>query len=528
MKLKFRRLWALALALVMVTGVCFLFASRKKGMFIDEIYTYGLSNSSYRPFLSGLKYDPIAHRAVSRAELLDYVSITGDEGFDFGSVYYNQVHDVHPPLYYWLFNCAPTLARGSFSMWIGLVLDYVIYLGCALMLYALVRKLGGSELVAAACVILYGLSLIGLSTMLMIRMYVLLTLLTLVLACFVVSLMRGFKKSTCVFIGLTLLAGLMTQYYFVFYAFFLCAAYVLWALVKKQYKALAWFVPCALIGALSLLLVFPAALGQLFSGELVSGESAVDNLKNLAQYPARFRVFFGAVRHGLKAAILVVLAACALLCLRLPALRRAVKDGRVSSGWAVLLLPALVTLVLVAIISPVDEARYIYNLMPILVLAAGLLLHLLELEWEDKPYAPRVGAVLFLAVAALALWEARTAPPDYLYPEYADYNAQLEAHRDAPCVLLAEPEYAFIPMTEDLQQLLLFPEVYVTDGRDLAPMMDYVGGADEAVVFVDISKFWSSGYDAEALMRAIAGRSDFTKAEELFTIGLSTTYLISK
>ncbi len=83
-------------------------------------------------------------------------------------------------------------------------------------------------------------------------------------------------------------------------------------------------------------------------------------------------------------------------------------------------------------------------------------------------------------------------------------------------------------MPEDLQQLLIFPEVYVTDGKDLAPMLRYVGDADEAVVFVDISKFWSSGYDAEALMRAIAGRSDFTKAEELFTIGLSTTYLISK
>ena len=150
-----KRGWALLLVLILVGGVCLLFSTRKQGMFIDEIYTYGLSNSSYQPFLGGDRFEAIEHRVYTRQEMLDYVSINGDEGFDFGSVYYNQVHDVHPPLYYWLFNFASTLAKGSFSMWIGLVLDYVIYLGCALMLYALVRRLGGSRLNGAAAAVLY-------------------------------------------------------------------------------------------------------------------------------------------------------------------------------------------------------------------------------------------------------------------------------------------------------------------------------------------------------------------------------------
>ena len=524
MKQSVQRRWALLLALILITGVCFLFAGRKQGMFIDEIYTFGLSNSSYTPFLGGLKYGSIEHRVFTRAELLDYVSITGDEGFDVGSVYYNQVHDVHPPLYYWLFNFASTLARGSFSMWIGLVLDIVIYLGCALMLYALVRRLGGSRLNGAAAAVLYGLSLIGLSTMLMIRMYVLLTLLTVVLAYFVADLMPDFKKRTCVFIALTLLAGLLTQYYFVFYAFFLCAAYVVWALVKKRYKALAWFVPCALVGALSLLLVFPAALDHLFSGELVSGESALDNLKNLAQYPARFKVFFGAARHGLKAAIFTALAALAALFV----CRVRGRKAEIRGEWLVLILPAFVTLVLVAVISPVDEPRYIYNIMPLFVLAVSFLLDLLERACEGVRYKERAAAAIFLAISALALWEARSAPPDYLYPEHAEYNAVLKEHSASPCVFFAEPEWAFVPMTEDLMQLLIFPEVYVTDQKDLAPMLDYVGDADEAVLFIDISKFWSSGYDDAALIRRIAAETDYTKAEQLFTIGLSTTYLISR
>ena len=520
-----KRGWSLALVLCMTCAVCLLFSTRKQGMFIDEIYTYGLSNSSYRPFLCGTdKYGRIEHSVVTREELLDYVSISGDEGFDFGSVYFNQVHDVHPPLYYWLFNIVSTLARDSFTKWIGLALDGALYLLAVGLLWVLVRKLGGGPYTGAAVAVLYGLSVIGLSTMIMIRMYVLMTLLTVLLMVLVAELMREFRPRTCVLIGLTLLAGLLTQYYFVFYAFFLCAAYVLRALGKRQYRALAWFVPCALVGAASLLLVFPAALNHLFSGELVSGESAVDNLKSFAQYPARLRTFAAFLRHGLKAAIYTGGAAALALCLSLKRLR----GKNVNCDWLVLIVPAFLTFALVAVISPVDEARYIYNLIPALVLAVGFLLYLLERAFDGAKDLPRIEACVFLAVAALALWEARCAPPDYLYPEHADYNAALEERSADPCVFFAEPEWAFVPMTEDLIQLLRFPEVYVTDQASLEPMLDYVGGADEVVVYIDISKFWSSGYDADALLQRIREGTDYKRAEELFTTGLSTTYLISK
>ena len=526
MKESFKRIWALVLALLLVSAVCFLFAGRKQGMFIDEIYTYGLSNSSYAPFLRDVKGGSIVGKTFTRAELLDYVSVMGDEGFDFGSVYYNQVNDVHPPLYYWLFNIASTFAKGSYSKWTGLVLDYLLYLLCLGALYALVRRLGGSPCNAAAAALLYGLSMIGLSTMLMIRMYVLLTLLSLLLALEIAALMQRFRPSLCVLVGLTLLAGLMTQYYFVFYAFFLCAAFVLWALIHKQYRALAWFVPCALIGALALLAVFPAALKHLFSGELVSGDNAVDNLKNLAQYPVRLREFVGWARHGLKAAIFVGLAAALGLCLCIPRLRRVRRAEKPSLDWLVLIVPAFLAFVLVAIISPVDEPRYIYNLMPFFVLAVSFLLDLLERAAGDFPRRARVSACVFLAIAALALWEARCAPPDYLYPEHAEYNAMLEARRSDPCVYFSDDH--FEPLTEDLNQLLIFDEFYVTDERSLDGMLAYVGEAREAVVYIDTSVFWSSGYDAQAILDRIAAESDFDRAEELFTTGLSTTYLISR
>ena len=55
MKDAVKKYWAVALMFLMVTAVCLLFSCRKSGMFIDEIYTYGLSNSSYAPYITDIK-----------------------------------------------------------------------------------------------------------------------------------------------------------------------------------------------------------------------------------------------------------------------------------------------------------------------------------------------------------------------------------------------------------------------------------------------------------------------------------------
>ena len=239
-----RRYGALLLVLTVIVGVCLLFSCRKSGMFIDEIYTYGLSNSHYAPYLRDAAGGTLRDQTLTRQDLLDYVTV-GDEGIDLGSVVYNQIQDVHPPLYYWLFHLASAITPHVFSKWTGLVLDGLIYLWACLLLYRLVIVLYGSRYNAAATVALYGLSTIGLSTMLMIRMYVLMTALTVLLALLAARLMKEPKPWLYPAVGLTVFLGLMTQYYFVFYAFFLCAAYVLWALLKKDFKSLGLFALCA-------------------------------------------------------------------------------------------------------------------------------------------------------------------------------------------------------------------------------------------------------------------------------------------
>lgn len=526
MKDAVKKYWAVALMFFIVTAVCLLFSCRKSGMFIDEIYTYGLSNSSYAPYITDIKGGNAVGQIISREELFDYVAVTEGEGFDFGSVYYNQAMDVHPPLYYLLFNIVSTLFHDSFTKWTGLALDYVIYMLALLCLYKLVRKLFGSRDIACAGVILYGLSLLGMSTMLMIRMYVLLTLLSVLLAYLVACLMRSFRPWLCPLIALTILAGLMTQYYFVFYAFFLCGAYVLYALIKRQYRALLWFVPWALGGALCLLLAFPACLSQLSADKLVSGGNAMENLAAFSQYPQRLLYYFAEMRHGLKAAIYVALLAFAGLLLLFKKLKTAAGKKALCLDSLVVILPALITLPLVAVISPVMDQRYIYNITPFFIVAICLLLYWVALALGSFPRSALAKKCALLLITALALWEARSAPPMYLYPEYPEYTALVEQHSSAPCVYFTGNYFA--PMTQDLLQLMVFDDFYVTDENGTMDMLDYIGSSEEFVAYIDISEYWSSGYDAEALIEKIAGSTEFDNAQLLYQNGLSTTYVISK
>lgn len=526
MKDTVRKNWAAALMFLMVTAVCLLFSCRKSGMFIDEIYTYGLSNSSYAPYITDIKGGNALGQVITREELFDYVAVTEGEGFDFGSVYYNQAMDVHPPLYYWLFNAVSSLFPNSFSKWTGLALDYGIYMLALLFLYKLVKTLFGSRDIACAGGILYGLSLLGLSTMLMIRMYVLLTMLSLLLAYLVARLLRDFQPRLCPLVGLTILAGLMTQYYFVFYAFFLCGAYVIYALVRKEYRRLAWFIPWALGGALCLLPAFPACISQLTADKLVSGGNAMENLTAFSQYPQRLLYYFGEVRHGLKAAILVTIASLPALALLSGKVKKAAGEKSLRLDSLVVILPAFVSLPVVAILSPVPDQRYIYNIVPFFVVAVCLLLYWLSLALEGREHRENISKAVLLAIAALALWQARCVPPAYLYPEYRDYDALVEQHAEEPCVYFTDNYFS--PMTQDLLQLLHFADFYVTDENGCRDMLDYLGDREEFVAYIDISETWSSGYDPEEIIKNIRENTDYDRAELLYQNGLSATYVIAK
>lgn len=50
-------LWRKVLLIVLTVGLLGMWAVRKEGLWLDEVYSYGLANSSFKPFVTYLHDD---------------------------------------------------------------------------------------------------------------------------------------------------------------------------------------------------------------------------------------------------------------------------------------------------------------------------------------------------------------------------------------------------------------------------------------------------------------------------------------
>lgn len=177
----------------------------------------------------------------TQSEFLNYVAPQGSTRFDYASVYYNQTQDVHPPLFYFLLHTVCSLFPGSFTKWTGLGMNFVLLGGTLAALYTLGMELFADWKKALFVCALYAFNREMISNVTMVRMYMLMTLLTILLALLVAKSLRRPSVPKYLLIGVTIYLGMMTQYFFVVYAFLLCAAYDLYLMFRREWKNAAAF-----------------------------------------------------------------------------------------------------------------------------------------------------------------------------------------------------------------------------------------------------------------------------------------------
>ena len=279
------------LFVIVLICLCSWWAVRKEGFFLDEIYSYGLANSSYKPFLNWFyngehSYDGKVPETIFRQQdFANYLSVQENGRFNYASVYYNQTQDIHPPLFYFLLHTVCSLFPGSFTKWTGLGLNFVLLSGTVLALYALGMELFADWKKALFVCALYAFSQEAMSDVMMVRMYMPMTFLTVLLALLVAKALRKPGFALYLQIGLVIFLGLLTQYFYVVYAFLICAVYDLYLLRRREWKNVFAFSLSALAGVGGMMLFYPCWYAQLHSQNTNSLDATTRNLFDLAQYP---------------------------------------------------------------------------------------------------------------------------------------------------------------------------------------------------------------------------------------------------
>ena len=513
---------AVALCLAVAVGYC----AAKRGYFVDEVWSYGYANSHYARVLSDTRGGDLAGATLTRRDLLDYVSVGEGERMDAGSVLHNQEPDLHPPLFGLALNAASSLAPGTWSKWAGLGLNLACHAVALLALWALLRELGCSPAASACGVALWGLSRAGLSDVLYIRMYEMLTALTVLLALELAALMRGgasggARRLLPAAVGATVFFGLMTQYYFAIYAFLACLAAGTHLLRRRRLAEAASLAACALAGVGLFLLAWPAALAHLGahnSTSSVSGEDALTRLVDLAAWPERFSQFGSYIVRDMAIAVAWILSTRIAVHLERRKTPAAMTEREGTSPVIVaILVPAPIVIILIIIIAPYFSPRYLYSSCPLVAAGAALSLDAWLLSSAPGERSRLAAFAALAMVAALFVFDV-AMPPAYLGEEDAQQRELMAPYAADPCVYLinrgdAGFSWANLSITADVPQLLEFEDVHVEKDPASAGIAAYLaskGNPDEVVLYVDM-------YDApndragEESAREVAGRLGYSK-----------------
>ena len=176
---KDKKLIALVISLIIVQLIiCIIVGYNKRNLFCDEVFTYGLSNCEDYAFLNKETFDSLGYNGWVDAEFLQhYVNVDEETPLSFRAAYYNQVADVHPPMYYFLIHIMCVIFGGVYTKWSGLLLNLLILIGIDAALYYIGKEVfKGSRSKAILSVLFWSCSAVGLSNIIFIRMYLLLTL----------------------------------------------------------------------------------------------------------------------------------------------------------------------------------------------------------------------------------------------------------------------------------------------------------------------------------------------------------------
>lgn len=522
MKNKDRILIIISILLLVV--VALRFGIMKNSFFIDEIYSYGLSNSYYHPF-------PFKNGTwFSSKYYSDYLMPNSNTVFEYGSVIYNQVNDVHPPLYYIIFHTISSFFPGVFSKWIGLSLNMAIHIGIILCIYYIVKHFTDNKWVSLIAMIFYGLSIGGLSSFLYIRMYAMMGLIQMLLIIFTMKFINADKvsKRNLFITFLTVLVGGLTHYYFYIFAFFTTViVFIYHLIIRKHIKGLIYSFS-SLLAVITAFISFPSVIDHITSTnrgnevtQNLEGGLAINNISRFTTFVSN-HIFSGYL--NLILFIFILLTSIYLLrILKDRNYKSIIKKVTISNkiiNYFIILFSTLFYIILVSQVSHYQTARYIYPIYPLVVIIflVGFYVLLDLLIKYPKINLLTIGLVSFL-LTTLGIYNFE---PEFLNTDLSDRNTLVEEYNDNNVMVLSDSSWIITTQVEDLQYFeSVYPHI-LNDEMEL-PEKDDLFLSEDLVVFIIDS------YDSLDLKNNVLNTYEFDGYSSLYQYyGFNVYYFYRK
>lgn len=437
---RFLRVGLILLLAVQLGVLCF-WSVQKQGFHVDEVYTFELSNypdtiygdaeDAYATWKTGDTFTAVLEPADGRL-------------FDLSVPFWNGETDNHPSTYYILVNIFSSLWKLlgiSANKWAGLIPNFACCLVTTFFLVQLLLRLLGNDLAALLGGVMWVFSIGTINMGIYLRMYALLVMAAVIFAWLHLRLLSGYAdgkavRQTLVLVQLATIAGILSQYYFLFFAFFFCGLVCVYFFVKKDWTMLGCYMATEIGAVAAAELLFPRMLVRLLFGD--RGTEALENMLHGTGYVSQLQTVLEVISRELFGGYGAVVLAVSTVLLLAAVVKK--KGFCLTDGFALLLLAVSGGYILaVTKIAPYQVDRYFMCIFPLLILYSvyGVCRGLLVLFREKRAGAAAAAAVL----VAFTVFCTVTGEVSYVYPDGADRAEVLEAYVDLPVVALNGDDY---------------------------------------------------------------------------------------
>lgn len=492
---------------------------QRDGMHIDEYYSYILSNSYSVDRISNA---PNVWNQWQNGNVFHkFISVEKGEQFAFLTVYENTAKDAHPPLYYFLLHTLCSLFPGSYSPWFGMGLNIFLTLLTQISLFRLGKKLMGDSLWAIIPVALYGGMQVFADTTLFIRMYALMTLLTILIVEQHYHLIMSKKKLPSILwcFVLTFL-GTFTQYYFAIFAFFLAVSVCIFFIIRRHWKVLISYSVAMLLAILCVFLVFPAGITQITgSGTNNIGNEVTGNLLDFSGWGYALTsmvnqmlagIFMG-LKNCLPFACISTLITLVVAILFRPAKCEERKKENIKQSLYFIITLAFLLVVTMSAIAHISGkftyVRYLYNLFPLVALLCVMILCLISGSIKLNKHITACGIIIVCLICTCTI--AKNTLCSYMFTERStEDNAIIEQCKDKPLIVLNNGS-TYQP-TALLHIFFNSNQMYMANYNTMTSIdfiLEQIDCSNGVIFLVLTDVYWSDGFDGDVVMTQITDQS---------------------
>ena len=354
-----------------------------------------------------------------------------------------------------------------------------------IILYKLSQLILKNKYLALVPSLLWGLSSGAISSVVFIRMYVLMTVLVLLTTYLHARTIKNhaFRSVDLIGILLTTFLGVMTHYYFVIFAFFLSVCYFFYLLFQKRFKFLLSYVVTMFLSLGLAVLFYPSMLTHIFAG--YRGTEAVNSITDssdsislvvesfFAYYTILNQSLFSGMLSYLLIAIVIMLFVVIgkKFLLKTPKsewrTREELEGSNEENGKSSLTLLVIFTIsavmyvFIIAQVAPYKADRYAFPIFPLVLLVFVYLIRNTLFYYIKSRKLQLAGFALFVIIGLVRTYTNNAV--NYLYENrQMDYlTEKTSTQQDTAILFYNKDRVAGAQITNSAQYLYYHPQSYV-------------------------------------------------------------------